>query len=467
MKGRIQVILEDDDGHVLDTHDVFSFQRKHLQPEQVGLRLAEAKSTLHGIQQTVVHHQIDDYLQEQRHCPACGQQRKRKGKHTLVYRTLFGSFQLPSPRFYRCRCQDTGPRSFSPLAQLLAERTAPELLYLETKWAALIPYRATSELLADVLPLGHVMSTAVLRGNVHKVAQRMEGELGEERFLFITPEDNEDLSLPDPGPPLTVGLDGGYVHSCEQPNRQEGWFEVIVGKSLTAEGDAKCVAFVHKRDSKPKRRVFELLKSQGVHANQPVTFLSDGGETVRNLQLYLNPLAEHLLDWFHLAMKLTVMGQMNKGMQKVEARDLINDVEKQLDSLKHHLWNGNVTQALRLIDYLQLILKDDTMSVERKKLLKAVREFGGYIATNQQFIPDYGDRYRNDEIITTSFVESAVNQVVSKRFVKSQQMRWSQCGAHLLLQIRTQVLNKELRSRFQQWYPGMADESESELQLAA
>lgn len=166
-------------------------------------------------------------------------------------------------------------------------------------------------------------------------------------------------------------------------------------------------------------------------------------------------------------MKLTVMGQMSKGMQKVEARDLINDVEKQLDSLKHHLWNGNITQALRLIDYLQLILRDDIMSLERKKLLKAVREFGGYIATNQQFIPDYGDRYRNDETITTSFVESAVNQVVSKRFVKSQQMRWSQRGAHLLLQIRTQVLNKELRSRFQQWYPGMAEESEPDLRVAA
>lgn len=458
MKVRIQVILEDDDGHILDSHDVFSFQRRHFQPEQVGLTLAEAKETLHGIQETIVHHQVEDFLKEQHTCPTCGQQRRQKGKHTLVYRTLFGSFQLPSPRFYRCQCQETGPRSFSPLAQLL---------YLETKWAALIPYRATSELLMDVLPLDHAVSTAVLRSNVHKVAHRMEEELGEERFLFITPEDNEDPSLPDPGPPFAVGLDGGYVHSCEQPNRQEGWFEVIVGKSMTPEGNAKCVAFVHKRESKPKRRIFELMKSQGVHANQPVTFLSDGGETVRNLQLYLNPLAEHLLDWFHVAMKLTVLGQMNKGMQKVEARDLVKDVEKQLESIKHHLWNGNITQALRLLDYLQLILKDDTMSLERKKLLKAVREFGGYIATNQQFIPDYGDRYRNDETITTSFVESAVNQVVSKRFVKSQQMRWSQHGAHLLLQIRTQVLNKDLRSRFQQWYPGMAEESEPELPLAA
>jgi hypothetical protein len=33
--------------------------------------------------------------------------------------------------------------------------------------------------------------------------------------------------------------------------------------------------------------------------NQQGTFLSDGGDTVRDLQLYLNPQAEHLLDWFH------------------------------------------------------------------------------------------------------------------------------------------------------------------------
>lgn len=111
--------------------------------------------------------------------------------------------------------------------------------------------------------------------------------------------------------------------------------------------------------------------------------------------------------------------------------------------------------------------KDDTLSLERKKLLKAVREFGGYLATNPQFSPDYGDRYRHDDTLTTSFVESAVNPVVSKRFGKAQQMRWSQQGVPLLLQIRPQVLNKELRGRFQHWYPAMADESEPELQLAA
>jgi len=74
---------------------------------------------------------------------------------------------------------------------------------------------------------------------------------------------------------------------------------VIAGKSMTAEGAAKCFAFVHRYDTKPKRRVFEVLESQGMQMNQQITFLSDGGDTVRQLQLYLNPQAEHLLDWFH------------------------------------------------------------------------------------------------------------------------------------------------------------------------
>jgi hypothetical protein len=38
-------------------------------------------------------------------------------------------------------------------------------------------------------------------------------------------------------------------------------------------------------------------------------------------------------------------------------------------------------------------------------------------------------------------VESTVNQVISKRFCKKQQMAWTPRGAHLLLQSRTRVLN--------------------------
>jgi hypothetical protein len=42
---------------------------------------------------------------------------------------------------------------------------------------------------------------------------------------------------------------------------------------------------------------------------------------------------------------------------------------------------------------------------------------------------------------------------VSKRMVKKQQMGWSQRGAHLLLQIRTRVLDDEWENTFRRWYP--------------
>jgi hypothetical protein len=40
--------------------------------------------------------------------------------------------------------------------------------------------------------------------------------------------------------------------------------------------------------------------------------------------------------------------------------------------------------------------------------------------------------------------------------VKKQQMRWTPRGAHLLLQVRTRVLNDQLAGDFRRWYPGLS-----------
>jgi hypothetical protein len=65
--------------------------------------------------------------------------------------------------------------------------------------------------------------------------------------------------------------------------------------------------------------------------------------------------------------------------------------------------------------------------------LKAVEEFHTYVANNRGIIPNDGERYRSGERISTGFVESTVNQVMSKRFCKRQQGQWTKQGAHLLL----------------------------------
>jgi hypothetical protein len=50
--------------------------------------------------------------------------------------------------------------------------------------------------------------------------------------------------------------------------------------------------------------------------------------------------------------------------------------------------------------------------------------------------------------------------------VKRQQMRWTLRGAHLLLQVRTRVLNDELADVFRRWYPEF-DRRGNEEELAA
>ena len=184
------------------------------------------------------------------------------------------------------------------------------------------------------------------------VAQRLENDLGEEQWTFIEGCQRDWNQLPPPDGPLTVGIDGGYIRG----RNKEGHFEVVAGKSLLAfrreageaeELSGKCFAFVQTYDEKPERRLFEVLRSQGLTMNQQVEFLSDGGEDVRQVQLYLNPEAEHLLDWFHITMRLTVLNQIGKGLpEKIgEGEDeceLRPDVLKDLESLKWYLWHGNV-----------------------------------------------------------------------------------------------------------------------------
>ena len=139
-------------------------------------------------------------------------------------------------------------------------------------------------------------------------------------------------------------------------------------------------------------------------------------------------------------------------MAKGLGGDTAVEVAEELERLKWFLWHGNVFRALQVIGDLETDLDVDDADPGQRKLRKGV-EFGGYIRANTSWIPNYGERYRAGEAISNAFVESSVNQVVSNRMVKKQQMRWTPKGAHLLLQIRTRVLNDELGDAFRRWYP--------------
>ena len=192
------------------------------------------------------------------------------------------------------------------------------------------------------------------------------------------------------------------------------------------------------------------MKSQGMQENQQVVFLSDGGEDVRRVPEYLHPFSEHLIDWFPIPMRVTVLPQQTKALQE-ERPETGADVSKRLNSVKHRLWHGNTEEALERMSVLLAELS--VIQAAAQKVADSLSELETYIRNNREFIPNFGERRRQRETISTAFVESTINQVMSRRFVKKQQMQWTLRGAHLLLQTRTKVLNHELDEVFRRWYP--------------
>jgi hypothetical protein len=102
-----------------------------------------------------------------------------------------------------------------------------------------------------------------------------------------------------------------------------------------------------------------------------------------------------------------------------------------------------------------------------KPLSRLIADFQTYVEQNSAFIVDYSERQRYGERVSTGFVESVVNQVLAKRFVKRQQMQWTKKGAHLLAQARSKALNEEWKDCFRQQYPGFRSLPAEPLPMAA
>ena len=459
LKFRVQLVAEDEEAADDEVIELAVLEKDCERLEHLGLSLAESSEMLKTLQQHVLERQVETFVEAKRHCPGCGRRLGLKGRHMITFRTLFGDVPLDSPRLRRCRCSHGEPATFSPLTELLTEHTSPELLYLQTKWSSLISYGMTAKMLKDVLPVDDKLNAATVRNHALEIARRSENDLRQEQFSFIDSCPAEWRELPPANGPMTVGIDGGYVRDW---NNKKSHFEVIVGRSMTWEGDAKRFGFVHGHDDKPKRRLFEVLQAQDMQMNQQITFVSDGADNVRDLQFYLNPHAEHVLDWFHLTMRITILDQYARGVARLDEK-LAEKIRGDLQRVKWYCWHGNVYEALRHIRFIEMDAETLFYELEEthptgdlrkpRKLLKAIGEFRSYIENNASMIPNYGERRRYGETISTAAIESTVNAVVNKRFCKKQQMQWSKEGAHLLLQNRTRTLNRELAETFRQWYP--------------
>ena len=466
MRVRIQVVIEAGDASPITT-EIAQIERSGLAGDTLGLHIAEAKSVLGRLQRSVVDAQVAEYVGASSQCPTCRAPLRCKGHHEIVYRTVFGKLTLRSPRLYGCnhgaREKPHGPRSFSPLAETLCERTSPELQYLESKFAALMSYGLTLKVLEEILPLDQTLAAASIRRTLHRISERIDVDSTRQPGAAF---DALRASIPAPSPVRAIGIDGGYVRAHDGKTPQEGWFEVIVGKSLRDDGAGQCFAYVHRLEADPAQRMQRFVIDAGLQPDDPITFLSDGGDTVRQAQSGFGPRGEYVLDWFHIGMRFQNLTQLAKGLEETDGSPKRSAILKDIEGAKWHLWHGSAYRAIQRLESLSWDVDAMPDGEAKSKLAAKLEECLAYIDNNQGFIVNYGDRFRHGDPIASGFVESTVNQVVAKRLVKQQQMRWSDQNAHRLLQVRTAELNRQLRRHFEHWYPGIAA-NDSSVKLAA
>src|SRR5262249_32971006 len=393
MRVKLQLVICHDDGQEETVTDVIALNKNNQRIEHLGLSLAESQQLLGTLPHHILQQQVDTFLDTHSTCPDCAAPLKLKAHGSRSFRTLFGTFTFSSPRLEHCDCKRRKTASFRPLSALLTEPVAPELLYMEAKWSSLVSYGLSLDALQDVLPIALSLDVKTVRYDTLKVAKRLEAALGDEQSSFIEGDPREWDLLPPPEGFFKVGMDGGYVRNWFDKQHK---FEVIVGKSIRsfAEGEEdrqpslKRFGFVQTLDTKSKRRLYEVLHSQDFQMNQEITFLSDGGDTLRHLQLAMSPKAIHILDWHHVTMKLTVLGQYGKGLVQCEAV-LGEAIQDQIERLKWALWHGQVDKALGKIDDLETAIAPFSESYPRfPRLVKALSALRTYIVNNRHVIPN-------------------------------------------------------------------------------
>ena len=334
-------------------------------------------------------------------CSGRGNQRSLKGHHPIAFRTPFGTLRLDSERV-RCRiCPCTGRQtnSVSPMAELLNERVSSEMLYLETKFASLVSYGLTVPVLDEVLLFDRPIGAERVRRHICRVAKSPK---------------RRRLNLHRRLRTSRTTSGAGRIPRCRTDRCSSAW--------KAAMSAAGC------------RLGLRRLRARA---------------------------------WSHsIAMDecRIPLAQMTKGAWAYAVA--VETKAGALERIKWLLWHGNAPTRLDNIECLAddvADLEENPTSASLRKLATMLGEFVTYITNNIGHIVNYGERFRADERISTGFVESAVNQIVDKRFDKRQSVRWTPRGAHLLLQTRTPVLNGDLDQLIRSRYPAFRKPERNDL----
>jgi hypothetical protein len=407
-------------------------------PETVGLTIAEGKEVLAGLQRHLVKARTAEHGRSRRDCARCGAQRPLKDTRRRRLTSLFGVVEVHAPRFGPCRCGVASRRTITPVAEIMPDRCTPEYERVLAKMGALLPYRRAHALLGEFFALEKAPDMETIRQRTLRVGARLEREA-------VAPP---TTSPPNGAKLIALAIDGGHVKALR--SYQQRSFEVFVAQVSNDDGKQIVFSSMPAEADRQVRQLRGVLHDLGATPDVPITILSDGADGPRNLgEAASTGPTHHVLDWFHLSMRIQHVAQTVKGWPNTTNQDRregarLADVVDQ--HIRWRLWHGQVPRALDLIgDTLGALdgvaRSKSSVAAVAGKVANTLRALETYVSGQAELIIDYATARHRDEPISTATTESTVQWLLHRRMGANQQMRWSPKGAHLMLKVRTAVTN--------------------------
>lgn len=139
MEWRVTIELSRADG-TKQIHDVArgGCTDPHSTYDPLGLTLDEGKALLAGVQRHLVQARVAEYCGLRRRCSHCRGLRPLKDTRARRLNSLFGTVEVPAPRFKPCRCAVTARSTLCPASELMPDRCTPEYARALAKMGALL-----------------------------------------------------------------------------------------------------------------------------------------------------------------------------------------------------------------------------------------------------------------------------------------------------------------------------------------
>ena len=456
---RVKLVTERQPGVTTETELACIERDEQAGLADLGLSLAEAKQLTAALQAEIVPAQMTALSAYPQACAGCGRRLAAKGHYGATFRSLFGDVPVRVRRWFVCACQGESEAKSVAALDFGGDGVAPELACVTARYAALMPFGKVAALLSELLPISGTQHASTVRNRTLRV--------GTQVVQASAAETANQRAAPAPSP-VVVGLDGGYVRNR---HRAEGCrFEVIAGKAIYS-GDAQHrFAFTRTGPAATAEAFRAALAAAGVDANTPATVLCDGDAGLWRLQRKVLPGATVVLDWWHAAVRFEHALQSARGLRTGTAdASLADTAVRGLERAKWRRWHGRWPGCRRrlaaLCRWMHRRPMRDVAGVD--KVRQHVADLLGYLERNEAALVHYAARRRRGEPIATSFVESAVDEIIAWRMNKAQQMRWSRATVQPFLDVRTAVLNDTLEDAFRRRHHGFRPANDDRRATAA